>query len=169
MNYTEWESTVPEQIRGDSVWNSKAYRLALFLSDLAWRDATKLFQDKRTIGLSDQLYRSAGGISADIEEEYSRGTGRDRARFYEYGLGSAREARGWYYKGRYVLGEQVVAHRLDLITEVIKLLLTMVPDQRGQILHEPETAYRLASAPESFIETELEASSPHLLAQILMP
>jgi hypothetical protein len=75
-------------------------------------------------------------VSADIEEGYSRGTGKDRARFYEYGLGSAREARGWYFKGRHVLGEPVIAYRIDLLTHVIRLLLTMVPDQRGQVLRE---------------------------------
>src|SRR5437667_4732461 len=141
MNYREWEATVPEQIKGDSVWKSEAYRLALFLADLAWHDATKLVRDKRTISLADQLYRSAGSVSADIEEGYSRGTGRDRARFYEYGLGSGREARGWYYKGRYILGRTVVEHRLRLFAEVIKLLLTMIPDQRGHELREESPVY----------------------------
>jgi four helix bundle protein len=144
MTYSEWEQTVPEQIKADSVWKSKAYQFALFGAELAWYDSTKLVRDKRTISLADQLYRSAGGVSADIEEGYSRGTGRDRARFYEYGLGSAREARGWYYKGRHVLGEQVSNHRIALLTEVIKLLLAMVPDQRGHALREDVVAYRCA-------------------------
>ena len=141
MTYDEWEKTVPQQITSDSVWKSRAYRLALFLADLAWHDVTKLVGDKRTISLADQLYRSAGAISADVKEGYSRGTGRDRARFYEYGLGSAREARGWYYKGRHVLGRPVTIHRLALLTEIIRLLLTMVPDQRGQTLHEDPVRY----------------------------
>lgn len=141
MNYRDWEQTVPAEIRSDSVWKSEAYRLALFASDLAWMDATKLIRDKRTVGVADQLLRAVGAVSADIEEGYSRATGRDRARFYEYGLGSAREARGWYYKGRHILGELVVQHRLALITQVIKLLLAMVPDQRGYTLRESETPY----------------------------
>ena len=145
MNYREWEEGVPAEIKGDSVWKSEAYRLALFLADLAWHDATKLVRDRRTISLADQLIRAAGGISADIEEGYSRGTGRDRARFYEYALGSGREARGWYYKGRHVLGEQVSQHRLALLTHILKLLLTMIPDQRGQALHEDTTPYGPAS------------------------
>ena len=49
MNYGEWESTVPDLIKGDSVWNCRAYRLGLFLADLAWHDATKLLGDKRAI------------------------------------------------------------------------------------------------------------------------
>ena len=42
MNYQDWEQTVPVEIKKDSVWNSKAYRFSLFLSELAWHDATKL-------------------------------------------------------------------------------------------------------------------------------
>jgi len=40
-NYSEWGKTVPENIKGASVWKSTAYSLALFVADLAWRDATK--------------------------------------------------------------------------------------------------------------------------------
>ena len=58
MNYQEWEQTVPSEIKGDSVWNAKAYRLALFLAELAWHDSTKLLADKRTFSLADQLNRS---------------------------------------------------------------------------------------------------------------
>jgi len=147
MNYREWEAIVPDEIKGDSVWKAEAYRLALFVADLAWHDATKLVRDKRTISLADQLLRAAGGVSADIEEGYSRGTGKDRARFYEYALGSAREARGWYFKGRHVLGEQVPSHRIRLLTHVVKLLLTMVPDQRGQTLREEPPSYRITLDP----------------------
>jgi four helix bundle protein len=153
MTYLEWETEVPQAIKADSVWKSKAYRLALFISDLAWHDATKLLKDKRTLSLADQLIRAAGAISADIEEGYSRGTGRDRARFYEYGLGSARESRGWYFKGRHVLGDEVSRHRVALIEEIIKLLITMIPDQRGQILSEELVPYR-AQAQQVGSETE---------------
>jgi four helix bundle protein len=147
MNYREWLGTVPDAIKRDSVWQSEAYRLALFAADLAWHDATKLIRDKRTISLADQLMRAAGGVSADIKEGYSRGTGKDRARFYEYGLGSGREARGWYFKGRQVLGEAVASHRIDLFTQIIRLLLTMVPDQRGQVLREEPIPYQTLSDP----------------------
>jgi four helix bundle protein len=147
MNYQEWEQKVPLEIKNDSVWNSRAYRFSLFLSELAWHDSTKLIKDKRTISLADQLYRSTGAISADIEEGYSRGTGKDRARFYEYALGSAREARAGYYKGRHVLGATVVEHRLRLFAEVLKLLLTMIPDQRGHELREDPQSYTNPSVP----------------------
>src|SRR3954462_14827012 len=130
MTYEEWEATVPAEIRGDTLWKAKAYRLSLFLSDLAWLDVTKLAADRRLVSTADQLYRAAGNISSNISEGYSRGTGKDRARFYEYALGSARETRDWYYKGRHVLDAAVVAHRLDLSTEIIRLTIEMTANER---------------------------------------
>ena len=141
MNYAEWAKSVPGTITRDPLWNVEAYRLALFAGDLGWDDVTKLMQDPRTIGLADQLYRGLGSISTNISEGYSRGTGRDRARFYEYALGSARESRDWYYKGRHVLGETVIAHRLDLLTSIIRMLLKIIPDQRGQYIKEDAEEY----------------------------
>lgn len=131
MNYDEWAKTVPSTITGDVLWKVEAYRIALFASDFCWYDVTTLMQDKRTVDLSDQLYRACGSISANIAEGYSRSTGKDRARFYEYALGSARESRDWYHKSRHVLGEQIVTHRLNFLTQIIRLLITMVPQQRS--------------------------------------
>lgn len=142
---TEWEMGVPEALKVDSLWKVTAYRLALFLSDLAWRDAAKLIQDRRLLGLSDQLYRACGSVGANLAEGYSRGTGKDRARFYEYALGSAREARDWYFKARYVLGADVFQHRLELLTRLVQLLLVMVPQQRGKTLQEPSVLYQTAA------------------------
>ena len=142
MKYEDWEKTVPEAMKGDSVWNMAAYRLSLLLSDLGWNDVTKLTKDRRTRALADQLYRALGSISANLAEGYSRGTGRDRARFYEYALGSTRESRDWYYKGRHVLGETIVNHRIQLLSQVIRLLLTMVPQQRGNLLREQRADYQ---------------------------
>jgi len=143
MTFEEWEKAVPRAITDDSVWRVKGYRLALFAPDIGWHDVTALFKDRRMCGLADQLYRALGSISANIEEGYGRGTGKDRARFYEYALGSARESRGWYYKGRHVLSQDVVHHRMRLLTEIIKLLLTMVPEQRGNAIHEERAEYHI--------------------------
>ncbi len=84
MNYTNWEKSVPESIAADSLWKMTAYRIALFLADIGWHDVTKLMRDRRTVSLSDQLYRALGSVSANLAEGYSRGSGKDRARFYEY-------------------------------------------------------------------------------------
>lgn len=131
MKFSEWEENVPKLIREDSLWTVEAYRLSLFLADIGWHDAKTLSKDNCTRSLSDQLYRSVGSISANLEEGYSKQSPKDRARFYEYALGSARESRGWYYKSRHILGESVNTHRLDLTTQIIRLLIKMVPDQRG--------------------------------------
>ena len=77
MNYEDWEREVPEAITGDGLWKMKVYRLALFAANLGWHDITKLAQDRRTVSLSDQLYRSLGSISANIAEGYSRSSSKD--------------------------------------------------------------------------------------------
>lgn len=130
VTYDEWERDVPECIRADSLWQMKAYRTGLFLSDLSWHDVTKLCADRPTQGIADQLYRAVGKISSNFGEGYSRGSGKDRARFYEYALGSAREARDWYYKGRQVLTTAVVTHRIEVCCEIIKLGITMTARER---------------------------------------
>jgi four helix bundle protein len=141
MDYAAWEKSVPEAITRDPLWRVEAYRLALFSADLGWHDVTKVMSDRRTRSLADQLYRALGGIGSQIAEGYSRGTGRDRARFYEYALGSTRESRDWYYKARHVLGESVITHRLNLLTQIARLLLVMIPDQRGQQMREEAAQY----------------------------
>ncbi len=145
MTFDEWAKTVPATITGDVLWKVEAYRLALFAADVGWSDVTKLMQDKRTLDLSDQLYRATGSISANIAEGYSRSTGKDRARFYEYALGSARESRDWYYKSRHILGDDVANHRMNLMTQIIRLLITMVPQQRSHgTIREPDPTYEIS-------------------------
>ena len=139
--YEEWVTTVPAEMTGDPLWQVKAYRLALFANTLAWQDVSKLVQDKRVVGLADQLYRASGSIAANIAEGYSHRSGKDQARFYEYSLGSAREARVWYYQGRHILSEAVIEHRLRLLTDIIRLLLIMIPAERGYKLSEERVAY----------------------------
>ncbi|MBX3056627.1 MAG: four helix bundle protein [Anaerolineae bacterium] len=141
MNYTAWMKEVPPDIIGDPLWKVEAYRLALFVADVGWHDVTKLMHDKRTFDLSDQLYRALGSIGANVAEGFSRSSHKDRTRFYEYSLGSARESRDWFYKGRHVLGQEVVLHRLRLLTQIIRLLLTMIPEQRGRTLREENPTY----------------------------
>ena len=141
MDFREWVPCVPAAITGDTMWRVEAYRLGLFVSDLCWGDVTKLIRDRRTLGLSDQLYRATGSAGANIAEGYSRGTGKDRARFYEYSLGSARESRDWYFKARHVLGEEVTSQRLDLLAQIVRLLLTMVPQQRTYTIGEGAEPY----------------------------
>ena len=75
---------MPVEFTGDPLWRMQVYRLALFLADLSWHDVSKLAQDRRTVELSDQLFRAVGSVHANIAEGYSRQSGKDQARFYEY-------------------------------------------------------------------------------------
>lgn len=140
MTYRDWESGVPEEITADPLWTVEAYRLGLFASDLCWVDIRKVRAEKLW-KLADQLLGSVGRVSADIAEGYPRPGGKDRAHFYEDGLGSAREGRDWYFKARHVLGEEVATHRIHLLTRVIRLLMTMAPEQRASAVREPDAPY----------------------------
>ncbi len=112
MRFEAWAVGVPQEITRDSLWNMKVYRLSLFLADLAWEDVTKLAADTRAVKVADQLYRAVGSIGANLAEGYGRHSGKERAHFYEYSLGSARESRHWYYMARHILDPEVFNQRL---------------------------------------------------------
>jgi four helix bundle protein len=141
MTYDEWLASIPNELSDDPLWRMEVYRFALFANDLAWHDVSRLAQDSRTLSLSDQLYRASGSISANIAEGYSRKSGKDQARFYEYALGSAREARVWYYHARHILSVEVATHRIKLLTRIIRLLLTIIPSERGYKMAETRADY----------------------------
>lgn len=141
MKYVEWQTGVSDDIKGDSLWRLEVYRLALFASDIAWEDALALNKTPLTRSLADQLYRAVCSISANIAEGYSRSTGKDRARFLEYSLGSAREARDWYFKSRHTLKEEIINHRINLLTQIIKMLSVLTPHQRQKGIREEQVSY----------------------------
>jgi four helix bundle protein len=93
------------------------------------------------VSVADQLYRSLGSISANLTEGYSRSKGLDRARFFEYSLGSARESRDWYYKSKQSLSAEVVKHRMGLMSHIIALLVPMISHQRKNALREESAEY----------------------------
>jgi four helix bundle protein len=148
MNYQTWLEEVPKTISDDALWRMEVYRFALFVADLAWFDTRKLIQDRSLINLADQLYRATGSISANISEGYSRASGKDQARFYEYALGSARETRNWYFQSRHCLGQSVTEHRLELLASIIRQLLGIIPKHRGSSLKEDTLTYKAISLSE---------------------
>jgi four helix bundle protein len=143
MNFEDWQATVAEAFKKDALWKMSVYPYSLFIGEIGWFDVTKLQGDSRLYKVTNQLYGSLGSISANISEGYSRGSNKERAHFYEYALGSARESRDWYYKSRHVLGEKVFEHRLGFLTQIIRLLLAMIPQQRGKSLHEEPAIYQV--------------------------
>lgn len=130
MTFEQWEADVPVEIRSDPVWRVEAYRIGLFLSDLAWADTARLAKQRLYRDLADQLARAMSNISSNVCEGYSRSSIADRARFYEYALGSARESRDWYYKCRRAFRGDVVHHRLGLLNQIISLLVAMITNER---------------------------------------
>lgn len=156
MNYPDWQKTVPDNITQDSLWKLEVYRLGLFVSDIAWQDALVLNKTSLTRDLADQLYRAVCSISANIAEGYSRSTGKDRARFLEYSLGSAREARDWYFKSRHTLKEEVINHRINLLTQIIKILSVLTPHQRQKGIREDHAIYETSPQPsDSILASEI--------------
>ena len=141
MTYEEWEMQVPEVITSRFIWKMKAYRLAMFVSDLGWHDVTKLSQDSRTVGVANQLYRSLGSIGANMAEGFSRSSGKDRARIHEIALGEAEESREWYWRGRHIIGEKVVEHRLEILNEISRLLSTTISVERTKSFREEAETY----------------------------
>jgi len=126
-SYEEWMAQVPEVIRVEEMWQFYGYRKALFFYDVCWRDCEKLLSHPLGEAVARQLIRSAGSISANIEEGYGRGFGgKERTYFLRVALGSARESKGWYYRAQAQLAAEVLAHRLSLISEVIALLITEI-------------------------------------------
>ena len=125
MNFEEWKDGVPERIKAEPEWKFYAYPKALFLYDLVWEDCGKLVRDLRGKAVAQQIVRSAGSISANIEEGYGRGIGtKSYLYFLRVAIGSARETKGWYFRARHLLSADVLEHRLALLDEIISLLAT---------------------------------------------
>ena len=118
----------------DPLLRMRAYRVACELLRDSWDDADQLRQHRATEKISGQLYRAVGSIAANLAEGYSHSSGRDRARIFEYALGSAREAVVWYETAEPVLGHDVIVARSTKLTEIRRLLLATIPRERGRLV-----------------------------------
>ena len=130
-NFEEWVRAVHDSIRTDPLWDFQVYQRALFLYDLAWQDCDYLLREERGHTVASQLIRSAGSISANIEEGYGRGYGKDYSLHLRIALAEARESRGWYWRGRHRMPPEVVNHRIKLLDEIIAMLAPNVVRQRN--------------------------------------
>ncbi len=117
----------------------RAYQLACALLTESWTDAEKLRYHAVTEKVAGQLYAAIGSIAANLGEGYSRSSGRDRARFFEYALGSVREAMAWYRSAEPVLGPETARDRLDTLEEIRRLLLAIIPRERDRLIRPSKT------------------------------
>jgi four helix bundle protein len=122
---------VTYETANDPLFRMRAYRLAVELLEVAWQDAKTLSDHTVTERMSGQLYAAVSSIGSNIGEGYSRSSGKDRARVFEFALGSVRESIHWYRASRPVLGETIVA-RLNILEELRRLLLAIIPRERGR-------------------------------------
>jgi four helix bundle protein len=131
LNFDEWKDTVPTIIKEGPLWKLLFYQKALFLYEVCWADCDAWLQKSRGVPLVNQIVRSSGSISANIEEGYGRGFGRDYARFLSIAVASARETQGWYLRARHLMKPIVLEHRLRMCDEVIALLVPVIKQQRS--------------------------------------
>lgn len=120
--YPEWELGAHPTHRGDPLWTVRAFRLAVYAIECHGADCAAMASGAGTPTL-DQLTRAIGSVAANIAEGYSRSSLAERARFYGYALGSAREAIVWYDSARALFGA-VTSDRQAILIQVRRLLLT---------------------------------------------
>jgi four helix bundle protein len=118
----------------DPLSRMTAYSLAVELVDECWRDVERIKKNWTTRLIAPQLYRAAVSISANIAEGYSRSSGRDRVRFFEYALGSARECRTWYEASRCALPPRNVHRQIEKLGRICRILLSIIPRERDREL-----------------------------------
>jgi len=98
------------------------HKAAIELWDACWNDCNSLSKDFRGKEIAKQLIRSCGSISANIEEGYGRGYGKEYPYFLKIARGSARETKGWYQKSKFVLNEDTLNERFVILDKIIAML-----------------------------------------------
>ena len=122
-DFARWQKSVPQAIRKDPLWRAEYYRLALFLYELVWDDIEHIWRDLRGKEIARQLIRSAGSVTANLEEAFGRGIDSpDGQRVLRIALGECRETRGWYFRLRRLLPQATLAARLDILSRLIAML-----------------------------------------------
>jgi len=98
------------------------YQMSLQLWDECWNDSEILLKDIRGREICKQLTRSVGSISANIEEGYGRGFGKEYPHFLRISRGSARESRGWYVKSKFLLDKNIIEERDKKLASIIAMI-----------------------------------------------
>ncbi|MBL0065328.1 MAG: four helix bundle protein [Bacteroidetes bacterium] len=102
------------------------YMLSMQLWDECWGDTEKMLSDIRGREICRQLIRSVGSISANIEEGYGRGFGKEYSHFLKISRGSARESRGWYLKSKFLLKDSIITSRTATLDSIISMLTSAI-------------------------------------------
>jgi four helix bundle protein len=78
--------------------------------------------DLRGREVARQMIRSAGSVSANIEEGYGRGFGKEYPQFLRIARGSARESKGWYIRSKFLLPPEIVKARTESFDTIIAMI-----------------------------------------------
>lgn len=116
----------------DPLRRTRLQILAGALMPDAFDDAKKLGAELVTQEIAPQLYAAVVAIDQNVGEAYSRSSGKDRALRFEYALGETRESMSCYRGGKPVLGEEISTDRLNRLEEIRRLLLAIIPRERGK-------------------------------------
>ena len=85
-------SDVPDDDSRDPIARMRVYQLSRKLRVVCLDDAEVIRLNPITEEIAGRRDTAVGSIAANLVEGYSRSSGRDRARIFEYALGSARES-----------------------------------------------------------------------------
>ena len=139
MDLDELVASAPAPVRASPTWKVRVYQIGTYIARLAAEDAHELGRLPHFARTSAQLVDAAGSIPANVAEGYSRQSRRDRIKYYEYSLGSAREATTWYTNAGAFMAGETLDHRLTLLARACQLLLRMIQNERnGKGRHFPK-------------------------------
>jgi four helix bundle protein len=102
------------------------YVKALEFYDRVIDDTERHIRDERWRVIVWQLVRSAGSISANIEEGYGRGTSQEFAHRLKIARGEAQESSGWYRRSKRFLPAELIVARRKEAGEIIALLTATI-------------------------------------------
>ncbi len=110
----------------DPLDNLRFYQQLLELFDMCWDDCEILMKDVRGREVAKQIIRSSGSISANIEEGYGRGFGKEYPQYLRVSRGSARETKGWYRRSKKLLHANVIEERTIQLNGIIAMLSSTI-------------------------------------------
>ena len=127
-------SDISDDDSRDPIARMRVYQLSRKLRVVCLDDAEVIRLNPITEEIAGQLYTAVGSIPANLVEGYSRSSGRDRARIFEYALGSARESIEWYDASGHLLERELLQDRKGVLSEISRMLLAIIPRERDRTI-----------------------------------